>query len=190
MSTWGDDFGFSAWAACCGPGFRHRAGRKGRRRMFGRGDLKYAVLSLLSERPMHGYEVMQRLESESGFAYSASAGSVYPVLQMLQDQGYVESEERDGKRVYRLTESGAEFLQQNRDRVEDVFDRVTGFGERLTGRGMRELTGAFVRLAQVSFERAMQVAGDPAAVAAVREILERATRDMESGLRGHGATQA
>src|SRR5690606_26339634 len=116
---------WSAWAAFCGPGPRFRAGRHGRRRqrVFEKGDLKYMILRLLAEKPMHGYEVMQRLEEETGGFYSASPGSVYPVLQMLQDEGYLRSSEVDGKRVYTLTEEGEAFLRRHRDRAEGVADR-------------------------------------------------------------------
>lgn len=187
---WYGDWGMGAWAACCGPevmGFRR--GRR-RRRVFDRGDLKYMILALLEEQPMHGYEVMQRLEAESGGFYSASAGSVYPVLQMLQDQGHVASEEADGKRVYRITDEGRAFLERHRDRVDDVTDRVSGFAERFAGRGMREVSRSFIRLAQSSFERAVRATGDAEAMAAVRDILDRATREMEAGAPGGGPERA
>lgn len=187
---WYNDWGMGAWAACCGPDFM-RFGRGRRRRgVFDRGDLKYMILALLDEKPMHGYEVMQRLEAESGGFYSASAGSVYPVLQMLQDQGHVASEELDGKRVYRITEEGRAFLERHRERVDDVTDRVSGFGERFGGRGMREVSRSFIRLAQVSFERAMRGAGDVETMEAVRDILDRAAREMEAGLSGRGPERA
>jgi DNA-binding PadR family transcriptional regulator len=176
-----NDFGFSAWAACAGPGFsfgprfRHRHRH---RRVFERGDLKFVILGMLAEKPMHGYEVMQRLEQDSGGFSSASPGSVYPALQMLQDQGYVGSEEQDGKRVYSITEEGRAFLDRNSERVDDVFDRVTDFGERFTGAAMKDLTKSFVRLAQVSFEAATRHAGDGETINAVKDILDRAARDM------------
>jgi DNA-binding PadR family transcriptional regulator len=174
-----NDFGFGAWAACCGPEIRFWSGRRGHGRMFDRGDLRYMILKLLADRPMHGYEVMQELAKESGGWYTPSAGSVYPVLQLLQDQGYVESEDRDGKRVYRITDSGREYLKQNQDRVEDVFERVSGFTERFTSADMRDLTRSFMRFAQVSFEEAVRRAGNAEALARIKEILDRATREME-----------
>ncbi|MGH7480561.1 MAG: helix-turn-helix transcriptional regulator [Longimicrobiales bacterium] len=173
------DHDFSSWASACGPGFRF-GGRRRRRRVFARGDLKYMILGLLEEKPMHGYEVMQRLEQESGGFWTASPGSVYPVLQMLEDQGHVASEQIDGKRVYRITDEGRAFLGRNRERVDDVADRVSDFGSMFGGRGMGELTTSFMKLAQVSFERAMDAAGDPAAVRSLREILDRAAKDVES----------
>jgi len=149
--------------------------------VFERGDLKFMVLALLGEKPMHGYEVMQRLEDESGGYYSASPGSVYPVLQMLQDQGYVDSEEVEGKRVYRITEAGKSFLEEHRERADDVADRVSDFAERFTGRGMRDVTRSFVRLAQTSFDRAVRSASrDPEAMSELREILDRAADDIEA----------
>ena len=91
-----------------GIGPRRRHQRKHRRfkwRIFERGDLKFVILRLLSDNPMHGYEVMKALEKESGGYYNPSPGSVYPTLQMLEDEGYLESAEKDGKKVYSVTDT-------------------------------------------------------------------------------------
>jgi DNA-binding PadR family transcriptional regulator len=154
--------------------------------MFGRGDLRYMVLALLEERPMHGYEVMQAMQKEACGWYTPSAGSVYPVLQLLQDQGFVTSEERDGKRVYSITDEGRAFLDENRERVDDVFDRISAFTRRFTGPEMRDVTRSFVRFAQVSFEEAVKTSGDADAMDKLRDILERATREMEEAGFGSG----
>lgn len=178
----GMGFGWSDWASMCGPGIKFSAGSsrsRRRRRVFGRGDLKYMVLALLEEQPMHGYEVMQRLEEESGGYYTASPGSVYPVLQMLEDQDYVKVHEWDGKKVYHITDAGKAFLHEHRDKVEDVTDRVEDFAAMFGGRGMGDLTRSFMRLAQVSFERAMEAAGDTEAVSSLKEVIEKAARDVE-----------
>ena len=71
-----------------------------------RGEIRTALLTALAEEPGHGYEIMQRLEEKSEGAWRPSAGSVYPTLQMLDDEGLVRSTEREGKRVYELTEAG------------------------------------------------------------------------------------
>lgn len=109
-----------AWA---GEGPRNQffmSGRHGRRGSFGggwgdeprtrRGDIKFILLGLLSERPQHGYELMKELEARRGGFRRPSPGSVYPTLQMLEECGYLTSEEVDGKRVYTITESGRQFL--------------------------------------------------------------------------------
>lgn len=75
-----------------------------------RGDIKFILLGLLSERPQHGYELIKELEARRGGFRRLSPGSVYPTLQMLEEGGYLTSEEVDGKRVYTITESGRQFL--------------------------------------------------------------------------------
>lgn len=109
-----------AWA---GEGFGNQffmSGRHGRRGSFGggwgdeprtrRGDIKFILLGLLSERPQHGYELMKELEARRGGFRRPSPGSVYPTLQMLEEGGYLIGEEVEGKRVYTITESGRQFL--------------------------------------------------------------------------------
>lgn len=185
------DGGFGAWANCCGPGF-FQFGRAfgGRRRPVRRGDLKYIILGLLADEPMHGYEVMRRLEEESAGLYSPSPGSVYPTLQMLEDEGYVVSEAADGKKVYRITEAGRAFLEEHGGRADDIFDRVVDLGERFTGSEMRDLTRSFVRLAQVSFERAVGHSGDERAMTRLKEILDGAAREIERAWPRPGETGA
>jgi DNA-binding PadR family transcriptional regulator len=99
---WG---GFGAWGGPGGHGphgHRH-AGGFGRR---GRANVRAAVLALLTERPMHGYEMITELESRTGGIWRPSPGSVYPTLQLLEDEGLITSEESDGRRRFSLTEAG------------------------------------------------------------------------------------
>jgi DNA-binding PadR family transcriptional regulator len=86
------------------PGHGRRGG-PGRRR---RGDVRTALLSVLTEEPGHGYELIQALEEKSGGRWRPSPGSVYPTLQQLEDEDLVRSEEREGKRVYAITDAGRE----------------------------------------------------------------------------------
>lgn len=185
---WSGDWGaFGAWADCCGPGFAAFGMPGGRRRRpVRRGELKYVILGLLAEKPMHGYEIMRTLEEESGGCYSPSPGSVYPTLQMLEDQGYVAAEQAEGRKVYRITGAGRAFLDEHEKRADDIFDRVADLGERFAGSEMKDLTSSFVRLAQVSLERAVRRAGDPEAMSRLKDILDRATREMESSWPGPG----
>ena len=83
-----------------GPPGRGRGGR-GRR-----GDVRAAVLALLSERPMHGYEMLQELASRTHDLWRPSPGSLYPALQLLEDQGLVRSSTGDGRRRFDLTDEG------------------------------------------------------------------------------------
>jgi DNA-binding PadR family transcriptional regulator len=62
-----------------------------RRRFFEPGEVRIALLSLLKDGPKHGYELMKELEARSGGMYKASAGSVYPNLQLLEDEGLIKA---------------------------------------------------------------------------------------------------
>jgi DNA-binding PadR family transcriptional regulator len=78
----------------------------GRGPMVRRGDVRTAILALLAEEPMHGYQIIGQLGERSGGMWRPSAGSVYPTLQQLEDEGLVKGEERDGRNVYALTDDG------------------------------------------------------------------------------------
>lgn len=71
-----------------------------------RGDVRAAILALLGERPMHGYEIIQELEARSRGMWRPSAGSIYPTLQLLEDEGLVSGSEAEGRRLFSLTEAG------------------------------------------------------------------------------------
>ncbi len=81
---------------------RHGHGR-GRGR---RGNTRAAVLSLLLERPMHGYEMISELEQRTGGVWRPSPGSIYPTLQLLEDEGLIVSEESEGRKRFTLTDTG------------------------------------------------------------------------------------
>ena len=81
-----------------------------------RGDIRTAVLDVLEEGPRHGYDVIRELVSRSGGRWRPSPGSVYPTLQLLEDEELVTGEEHDGKRVYALTDAGRAALKERRDR--------------------------------------------------------------------------
>ncbi|HEV8298876.1 MAG TPA: PadR family transcriptional regulator, partial [Acidimicrobiales bacterium] len=82
-----------------------------------RGDIRTALLAVLAEGPGHGYEIIQRIEEKSGGSWRPSPGSVYPTLQLLEDEGLVAGTERDGKRVYAITDEGRAEAQR---RVEEA----------------------------------------------------------------------
>jgi DNA-binding PadR family transcriptional regulator len=73
-----------------------------------RGDVRAAILALLSEKPMHGYEMLKELEERTEGVWRPSAGSIYPTLQLLEDEGLIEGTEDEGKRRFTLTEAGTE----------------------------------------------------------------------------------
>ncbi|HYZ28812.1 MAG TPA: PadR family transcriptional regulator [Thermoleophilaceae bacterium] len=109
---WG---GFAPW----GPPFGGRGGGPRVRR----GNVRAAILALLAERPMHGYEMIQELEGRTNGLWRPSAGSIYPTLQLLEDEGLVTGEESEGKRRFSLTDAGrAEAEELGRPPWEEVTD--------------------------------------------------------------------
>jgi DNA-binding PadR family transcriptional regulator len=72
----------------------------------GRGDVRAAVLALLAEKPMHGYQIIQEIDERSSGAWKPSPGSVYPTLQLLADEGLISVEESNGRKTYSLTDEG------------------------------------------------------------------------------------
>jgi DNA-binding PadR family transcriptional regulator len=100
----GDKFtGAAAWEAI--DQLRGQFERKVGPRM-GRGDVRAAILALLNEKPMHGYQLIQEIEERSGGSWKPSPGSVYPTLQLLADEGLISVEESSGRKTYSLTEAG------------------------------------------------------------------------------------
>jgi len=106
-------FGFPFGGADFGPGFGPGSpfggpGPRGRGRG-GRGarlNVRAALLALLLERPMHGYEMIQELDSRTNGIWRPSPGSVYPTLQLLEDEGLIEAEANGGRKSYHLTDAG------------------------------------------------------------------------------------
>ena len=81
--------------------FEKRSGSR-----MGRGDVRTTVLALLLEQPMHGYQIIREIERRSGGSWKPSAGSVYPALQLLADEGLISAEESNGRKTYSLTPEG------------------------------------------------------------------------------------
>ena len=85
-----------------------------------KGNVRGLLLAALLEGPAHGYELMRRLEEQAGGRWRPSPGSVYPLLQLLEDEGLVQGTEQDGRRVYELTETGRGQADQSRLRDLDA----------------------------------------------------------------------
>ncbi len=85
---------------------------RGRRR---RGDVRMALLLLLDEEPRNGYQLMQVIEERSDGHWRPSPGSVYPLLSQLEDEGLVRAAEREGAKVFELTDAGRQQVAQAKD---------------------------------------------------------------------------
>jgi DNA-binding PadR family transcriptional regulator len=146
-----------------------------RGRFFGAGEVRIAILSLLSEKPRHGYDLMKELGARSGGSYRVSAGTMYPALQQLEDEGMIVSETKDGKRVYQLTDLGKQELERERGREEDIWQRTSDWGD--WGQWIGK--SALGPLMQATVRAMKHASRDPAMRARVEEILDRARRELE-----------
>lgn len=171
-SGFGSGFGFG------GPGFGGpdvgpgRGGRgpggRGRGR---RGDVRAAILALLSEAPMNGYQLIQAINEKSDGLWTPSAGSVYPALGLLEDEGLIAPREEGGKKLFALTDTGTQYVAEHTDEVDAPWQRVTE-----PHRGMLDVRTELGQLGMAVQQ--VVVAGQKEQVKAVRGILDRARRDV------------
>ena len=144
-----------------------------------------ALLSLLADDPRHGYELMKELEARSGGMYKASAGTVYPTLQQLEDEGLVTSEALEGKKVYSLTDSGRAELERKEATARRIWRRAESWqewGDWIgVGPEIGEITGPVGGVVRAAF-RATGTCGSRRRETAreVRDILERARDELEA----------
>lgn len=116
--------GFSSGRGPFGRGpFGGRGGGGGR--MFGPGDLRLVLLSLIQEKPRHGYELIKELEQKFGGSYAPSPGSVYPTLTLLEELGHVTSTATEGtKRRFEISAAGRQFLEDNAAALASALARM------------------------------------------------------------------
>ena len=169
------DFGAWFWGP---PGPRRRGFRMGGR-MFEQGDLKLVILRLLDEKPRHGYEIIKALEERSGGAYAPSPGTVYPTLTLLEDLGYARATpEEGGRKIYEITPEGRAHLAEHRSTVEDIFERINDFGGAVFGAAIGEIAAGAATIGRAAFAAASKVHGDSEKLRRIREIMERAAREI------------
>jgi len=174
-------FGWEGFGLGFGPRPWAWAGRR-RRQWFESGDMKYVILRLVEEKPRHGYEVMKELEERMRGCYSPSPGTVYPTLQWLEDEGLVTARDVDSKKVYEITDAGRQFLQEHRDVVDDIFDRVREAVDRVAGGAMADVNRAVGRVVKAAYRAGWKV--DEAARKRVADVLARAAEEID-GLAGN-----
>lgn len=91
---------------------------------FQHGELHLAILALLSQRAMHGYELMGELSTRVGRRYRASPGSIYPAVQSLEAEGLISGTDEDERRTFSLTDEGREALERRADRLHAMEARL------------------------------------------------------------------
>ena len=155
-----------------GPGFGPGGRGRGPGRRAGRGDIRAAILLLLAEEPMHGYQLIQQIGERSGGTWRPSPGAIYPALNLLEDEGLVVITAESGRKMATLTEAGGTYVTENAEQLgspwEDAASRPTSPGRAL--RGALEALGA-------AAHQVARTGTDQQATKAL-EVLDRARRDL------------
>ncbi|MBV8300856.1 MAG: helix-turn-helix transcriptional regulator [Candidatus Dormibacteraeota bacterium] len=140
-------------------------------RRAGRGDIRAAILALLNEEPMHGYQIIQELSQRTDGAWRASPGSVYPTLQQLEDEGLVKAVQQEGgRRVFELTDTGRE--EAKTSAATPPWEEVAGSVDDT----MHSLRDIFVQVAAATWQVGSH--GTVAQVTKAQEILRDARRGL------------
>ena len=155
-----------------GPGFGPGGRGRGPGRRAGRGDIRAAILLLLAEEPMHGYQLIQQIGERSGGTWRPSPGAIYPALNLLEDEGLIAITSESGRKMATLTEAGGTYVTQNAEQLgspwEDAASRPASPGRAL--RGALEALGA-------AAHQVARTGTDEQATKAL-EVLDRARRDL------------
>ncbi|MBO3102370.1 PadR family transcriptional regulator [Cellulomonas fengjieae] len=155
-----------------GPGFGPGGRGRGPGRRAGRGDIRAAILLLLAEEPMHGYQLIQQISERSGGTWRPSPGAIYPALNLLEDEGLVTITAESGRKMATLTEAGGTYVTEHAEQLgspwEDAASRPTSPGRAL--RGAVEALGA-------AAHQVARTGTDEQATKAL-EVIDRARRDL------------
>lgn len=149
-------------------------------RLFDAGDLKLVILKLLAEEPSYGYQLMKRMEERLAGGYTPSAGVIYPTLTMLEEEGLASvSTSSDNKKIYTVTPAGLEFLEQNKQRIDELFARLDEASEGFERGRSPELTKAFMNLRAAVVARVWRRTVTPEQIKKIAETIDAAARAID-----------
>jgi DNA-binding PadR family transcriptional regulator len=144
----------------------------------GRGDVRAAILALLQEGPLNGYQIMSEIAQRSDGAWRPSPGAVYPALAQLADEGLITDEKSAGRRTYSLTDAGREYVAANPDKAR-------GAWESARQQESWQLPGLFAEAARLgSGIVQLAHAGTPAQIRDAERLLEQTRRELYRILAG------
>jgi len=150
----------------------------------GRGDVRAAVLVVLADGPLHGYQIIQEIAERSGGVWRPSPGSVYPAVQQLADEGLVRVQETGARRVVHLTDAGRSYVEQNAGDLAAVWDTVSDG----VPQGVMELRTLIGQVAAAAMQVAQ--AGSEAQRVQAGKILSATRRSLYQLLAGDDGSPA
>jgi len=145
---------------------------------FQKGDLKYVILDLIKDKPRYGYEIIRALEERSHGFYTPSPGVVYPTLQMLEEMGCASATERDGKKVYTITEEGLQFLTERKDLADEVKNQMRHHWNPKNIGAIAQTMGELGRLGKLIGSHSRHA--DPEKMRRIGEVVSRAYQEIEA----------
>ena len=150
-------------------------------RFFEPGEIRLAILSLLADGPKHGYQLMKEMGERSGGVYKASAGSIYPTLQQLDDEGLVKAAMISGRRTYTLKAAGRKELENDPETVRRIWERAEeyeGWSQCMAPEAV-VVYAPLADLLKTGLQAAGRVGGKRNGADRIRAILERARKELE-----------
>ncbi len=139
--------------------------------------MRFLILAALEEQPRHGYEIISAIETRTHGAYRPSPGTVYPTLQLLEEVELVEASEREGRKVYAITDAGKEELEAHKEEVEDAYDRL-GYQDEWAE--TTTVVSRVARLLRVIGRTLRRHARTPARVAELEALLDGFIEQLET----------
>ncbi|HEV2674086.1 MAG TPA: PadR family transcriptional regulator [Aliidongia sp.] len=149
-------------------------------RLFEQGDLRFLILSLIEEKPRHGYEIIKAIEEKLHGLYSPSPGVIYPTLTLLEEMGYATVAQAEGnKKLYAITDEGRAFLATNQSIMKVVLEKIAAVKRRFAGGTQPQIQRAIE-----NFKLALQMRLDAGGltddqVARIAAIIDAAATDVE-----------
>lgn len=158
------------------PEHRHGGGRE---RMFDAGDVKLVILKLLSEQPSYGYQLIKTMEERLAGGYTPSAGVIYPTLTMLEEEGLATSSVENNKKVYSVTPEGTQYLEENKRRIDALFERLDEAGQGFKRGRSPEIMKAFQNLRGAVAARVLRGSATEEQIGKVAEAINAAAKAID-----------
>ena len=160
-------------------GWERHGRRGGGRRMFDGGELRLLLLKLIADKPRHGYDLIRAIEERTGGAYAPSPGIVYPTLTMLEEEGFATSTVENNKKVYSVTSEGRQFLEENKRRIEALFERLEEAGQGFKRGRSPEIMKAFQTLRGAVIARVSRESVSEEQIAKIAAAINAAAKSID-----------
>jgi DNA-binding PadR family transcriptional regulator len=147
--------------------------------LFDAGDLKLVILKLLSEQPSYGYQLIKTMEERLAGGYTPSAGVIYPTLTMLEEEGLATSTLENNKKVYSVTPDGTKFLEENKRRVDGLFERLEEAGRGFQRGRSPEIMKAFQNLRGAVLARVTRGNATEEQIGKIAEAIDAAAKVID-----------